>query len=237
MSRARDNRVASAAGRSWKRLLLLSAFCVGCAHAASAKLAQTAPRATQPEQRANSSSERPATPSENRNPSADDIVQILSQSGLRFATLDPGHRWQVSFAGHDHRADVLIDVIYTDTFTVVLGKLFTLPAGADTDIYKAIAERNFELEQMKLSVDQTGSVFASFEVPTRIIDRRELLENIASLAAALDSLHMDETPNHPPSQGPARPHLSPAGPGGAPPGVETIDAPAPRPAGSSDTIL
>jgi hypothetical protein len=170
---------------------------------------------------------------EGRNPSADDIVQILNQSGLRFATVDPGHRWEVSFASHE-RGDVLVDIIYTDTFTIVLGKLFTLPAEADAEIYKAIAERNFDLEQMKLSVDHTGSVFASFEVPTRIIDRRELLENIASLAAALGSLRIDDAPSAPPSHGPVR-HPRPA-PGGTPPPVETIGAPA-RPFGSADTIL
>jgi hypothetical protein len=198
---------------------------IGCAHAASAPV--TAERSPEPGSTAPQNVD-------DRNPTAEDIVRILAQSGLRFATVDPGRRWQVTLAGHQR--PVRVDVLYSDSFTVVLGKLFTLPAGADRDIYKAIAERNYDLEQMKISVDKDGEVFASFEVPTRIIDRRELLENIASLAAALDALTVtDGAGAHPPAVRPPVPR--PVPPRAPPAGVESIAAPGPIAPAENATVL
>jgi hypothetical protein len=126
---------------------------------------------------------------------------MLRQSGLEYDTLEPGHRWKLSFAGKQHP---LLDVyvLYSDHFTVILGKLCTLQANTSKETYQAIARRNFDLEQLKLSVNRNGEVFASFEVPTRILDRRELLENIVSLAAALDSMKLDEADVAPGVQAP-----------------------------------
>lgn len=167
---------------------------VACAHAGSATTSAPAPTPAPP-----LASFEPAAPpappsivpTDVRNPSAEQVADILSHAGFQYSTVAPGKRWRVTFAGHK-QPTVSVDVVYSDHFTVVLGQLFTMPPTADNDVYKAIAERNFDLEQMKLSVDPSGAVFASFEVPTRILDRRELLENIVSLAAALDSLKLDE---------------------------------------------
>jgi hypothetical protein len=141
-------------------------------------------------------------PQDERNPSAAQVADIIEHAGLTYATVTPNKRWRVTFAGH-RQPTISVDVVYSDHFTVVMGQLFILPTSADSDVYKTIAERNFDLEQMKLSVDPGGAVFASFEVPTRILDRRELLENIVSLAAALDSMKLDEpTPEPPPTPRP-----------------------------------
>jgi len=180
----------------------LLASAVACAHAAApAPAVNPAPAvaAAAPPPRADPMPVpgQPRYTPDGRNPSATQIPSMLRQSGLEFVTLDPGRRWRVSFAGRMHPI-VNVFVVYSNAFTIVWGKLFTLPNGAGSDIYKAIAERNFDLEQMKLSVDPAGEVFASFEVPTRIMDRRELVENIVSLAKALDLLDLDHPPTTPP---------------------------------------
>jgi hypothetical protein len=190
-----------------RRMALLLAGAFGCAHAATPNKAVTpdpvvtaGPRPS----RAPAQDPGPRVPPDGLNPSATQIPSMLRQSGLEFVTLDPGRRWRVSFTGHIHPI-VNVFVVYSNAFTVVWGKLFTLPDGADGDIYKAIAQRNFDLEQMKLSVDPAGEVFASFEVPTRIMDRRELVENIVSLAKALDSLDLDHPSRPPPERAPPPP--------------------------------
>jgi hypothetical protein len=143
-----------------------------------------------------------------RNPSGEQIDSMLRQSGLEYDTLEPGHRWKLSFAGKQHPM-VDVYVLYSNNFTVILGKLCTLEASSGKEVYQAIARRNFDLEQLKLSVNKNGEVFASFEVPTRILDRRELLENIVSLAAALDSMNLEDT--GPTPQPLAQPPAAPRG--------------------------
>ena len=158
---------------------------------------------------------------EGRNPSAQGVAEMLRESGMPFTTLDTGKRWRVSVSQRQHPA-ILVDVVYSDAFTVVLSKVCTLPDGADSDIYKVIAERNYDLEQLKLSVDRSGDVFASFEVPTRILDRRELMENIVSLAAAMDSIKLDGSGQNAPPD--ARQPSTP-GRGDHAPAVQVIRAP------------
>lgn len=121
------------------------------------------------------------------NPSGAEIERILGQSGLAFETLDPGRHWRVVFAGRQ-LPRVVLYVVHGDEFTVVLGKLFTVGADAGVEFYRVIARKNYDFDQLKLSVDDKGGVFASFEVPTRILDRRELLENIFGLAGAIDAV-------------------------------------------------
>ena len=114
-----------------------------------------------------------------------DVEVVLRQAGLTFTTIEPDHRWRIVFAGL-RVPRIVVHVVRGQSFTVVLGKLFTVPTRVDAGFYRELARRNFELEQMKLSIDADGGVFASFEVPSRILDRRELLENIMGLAAAVD---------------------------------------------------
>jgi len=133
-----------------------------------------------------------ANPDDGRyaNPSSADIPTILNEAKLTFETVEPGRRWMISFAG-EKLDRVVLYVIHGAKFTIVMGKLFTLAPGTDAAFYKAIARKNFDFDQLKLSVDKQGSVFASFEVPTRIVDKRELLENIFALASAIDAVVPD----------------------------------------------
>lgn len=128
-----------------------------------------------------------------------DIEKALLESGLPYATVEPGRRWLLSFAGKRQR--ILLYVVRGDEYTLVLGKLFTAGKDAGLELYRSIARRNYDYHQLKLSVDTNGAVFGSFEVPTRILDRQELLEDIFSLAAAIDSVGPElllETPDETP---------------------------------------
>jgi len=117
----------------------------------------------------------------------EDIARALEESGVEHETLEPGRRWMAAFAGR-RLPRVVLYVVRGDDFTVIMGKLFTVSDKTSTAFYRALARRNFDYDQMKFSLDAGGGVFASFEVPTRLLDRRELLENLFGLAVAIDTM-------------------------------------------------
>lgn len=120
-------------------------------------------------------------------PTGSDVTRMLEASGLYFHTIERDRQWMLAFTG-ERLPQVVLHVMHRPQFTVVLGRLFEVPEGAGVDFYRALALKNFELDQLKLSVDPSGVVFASFEVPTRILDQRELLENVLSLATIIDNV-------------------------------------------------
>lgn len=170
-----------AAARGVLAALLLGA---GCAHPAVDVRPAPATAATGP----TSLEGRPRTPARRGpNPTGAEVARILGSSGLAFDTVAPGRQWRLVFAGR-RQARVTLYVLYGGQFTTVVGRLFTVPETAGVGFYRALARKNYDFDQLKLSVDDEGGVFASFEVPTRILDERELLENIFGLAGAMDEV-------------------------------------------------
>lgn len=162
-----------------------------------------------------------------RSPSGVDVAQILEQSGLAFVTMEPGRRWMVAFAGKQ-LPKVVLYIVHGDEFTVVLGKLFTVGKAATVEFYRELARKNYDFDQLKLSIDAAGGVFASFEVPTRILDRQELLENIFGLAGAIDAVLPDLVEH-------ADPQLAPGG-DDEEPGEDDAPENAPPPVRPGDVI-
>jgi hypothetical protein len=116
-----------------------------------------------------------------------DVEAILAGSGLSYVTLEPGRLWMLGFAGKDE-ARVTVHVVRGDQFTMILGRICMVPAGAGAAFYRGLARRNFDIPQIKLGVDAKNGVFASFEVPSRILDREELLEDVFTLAGVMDEV-------------------------------------------------
>jgi hypothetical protein len=119
--------------------------------------------------------------------SGPDIERYLADSGLVYVTVVPERRWMLAFAGQQ-LPRLVVYVVRGGEFTVVMGKLFTVADDTGLEFYRALARKNYEFDQLKLSVARDGGVYASFEVPTRLVDRRELLENIFGLAGAIDAV-------------------------------------------------
>jgi hypothetical protein len=121
------------------------------------------------------------------NPSGAEVAKILGASGLAFDTVAEDRQWRLVFAGRQ-LPRVTLFVLYGGTFTAVMGRLFTVPPTTGVEFYRAVARKNYDFDQLKLSVDGEGGLYASFEVPTRILDERELMENIFGLASAMDEV-------------------------------------------------
>lgn len=156
------------------RAFLICAVVAGCGHLRGAP----APEAPPPQVT--------TAPSEQA-PTGAQVERYLADSGLNYLTLEADRRWMIAFAGNQVPR-LVVFVVHADAFTVVLGRLFTVGDEAGVDFYRKLARKNFDHDQLKLSVDDRGGVYASYEVPTRLLDRRELLENIFGLASALDVL-------------------------------------------------
>lgn len=157
--------------------LLVSTGLAGCAHAPPATPAPIP--VAQPR------------PPDRRDPTGLEVERILAGSGLAYVTVEPGRKWAIPFAG---RSPTVVWVVHGTKFTLVMGKVFTVTGETGVDLYKALARRNYDLDQVKLSVDEGGTIFASYEVPTRILDDVELLEDIYGLAGAIESMHKELAP-------------------------------------------
>lgn len=158
------------------RAFLICAVVTGCGHVR----ASTPPEPATPAPRVEQTIATEAT-------TGAQVERYLADSGLNYLTLEADRRWMIAFAG-DRVPRIVVFVVYADAFTVVLGRLFTVGDDAGDDFYRKLARKNFEHDQLKLSVDDRGGVYASYEVPTRLLDRRELLENVFGLASAIDAL-------------------------------------------------
>ncbi len=186
-----------------RQLLLAALISSGCAHAPLGRPRSMTPAPQPP----------PASAHVERKPGLHSVEEILATSGLAYATLDPGHAWVIGFA-RDELPPSFVRIIVGPDFTLVMGRLGTVPPGAGSAFYRALARRNFELAQLKLSVDPDDSVFASFEVPNRLVDREELLEDVFTLARLMDDegalfgpgsgWPVAEPPSPPPGKSPAR---------------------------------
>lgn len=126
-------------------------------------------------------------------PSGRDVEAMLASSGLRYVTLEPDQRWMIAFAGR-HRPHIVVHVLHGDRFTIVLGRLFTVPAAAGVEFYRLLALKNYAFDQLKLSVDEEGGCYASLEVPRRLLDTQELLENVFGLAGVIDAVTAELAP-------------------------------------------
>ena len=151
------------------------------------------------------------------------LEEILATSGLTYVTVEAGRMWMIGFAPERGRP-VMVHVVRGDAFTLILGRLGSVPVGAGESFYRLLARRNFEVPQMKLGLDAQDGVYAAFEVPSRLVDREELLADVFTLAKTMDELRttlLGEETFEPASPPPARPPLL-IPPGQLPPILEAM---------------
>lgn len=140
------------------------------------------------------------------------LEEILAASGLTYVTVEAGRMWMIGFAPERGRP-VMVHVVRGDAFTLILGRLGSVPVGAGESFYRLLARRNFEVPQMKLGLDAQDGVYAAFEVPSRLVDREELLADVFTLARTMDELRttlLGEETFEPASPPPSRPPLLPS---------------------------
>lgn len=188
------------------RRFVLAVLAAGCAHAVPERPAPPGLASAAP------GPGRPVLVAAPENQGAR-LEAMLARSGLSYVTVEPGRIWMIGFARED-RPPVMVHVVRGDAYTLIMGRLGTVPGGAGPDFYRGLARRNFDVPQLKLGVDAHDGLYASFEVPSRLVDREELLEDVFGLARTVDELRKALFDGAAPSQdGPLpRPQLPPAAP-------------------------
>lgn len=199
-------------------LVLVALALAGCAHAPlTGPAAPTAPSA--PVLAAAARPERPRRAA----PAGRSIEAMLADSGLSYVTVEAGRLWMIGFA-RGGRPPVLVQVVRGDVFTMVMGRLGTVPPHAGARFFRNLARRNFDVAQLKLGIDGDDVVYASFEVPSRLVDRQELLEDVFTMAKVMPdvkaSLFGPASPSSPPPPAPPVCPRPPPHPAAAAPVIE-----------------
>lgn len=133
-------------------------------------------------------------------------------------------QWRLTFPGRlIEGAPMQVEIALHPAMTVLMAPLLPLPASTSRDLLASLMVQNYELYQSKLSISPEGQLFASYEVPNRLLDRRELLENVEDLtvlgrniASAVSARLGEEAartqpptmphPTMPPPSAPSMPH-------------------------------
>jgi hypothetical protein len=123
-------------------------------------------------------------------PSAADMEKWLTEEKLPFRALEAGKRWAITFEGQN-TGTLTVIVVRGKDVTTALVRLFQVPDGASAAFYQALLRQNFAMFQIKLGLSDRNDLFLSYEVPNRILDRRELVEDVKAVARAADKLYPD----------------------------------------------
>ena len=131
-----------------------------------------------------------AKPGAPRTVSSDDLEKWMTEEGFPYKAVDPGKRYTVPFDGKNV-GSILVVVLHTPDITKIMAKFFTLPADMPAPFLRAMLNRNFKTFQAKLELDDSGDLFLAYEVPNRILDKQELIDDVKDTARLVDRLAPD----------------------------------------------
>ena len=116
------------------------------------------------------------------------LSALLEGTKFHYTRLEAG-LWTIPFEGHSLSS---YNVFVTSNEGVVL--VFVVVADHDSfeetpELVRALLRCNVDLDRIKVGIDDDGDVFARIDLTERILDARELSENIDQAAAAADEIY------------------------------------------------
>lgn len=113
--------------------------------------------------------------------SGNDIHKFFDKYDYKYTVKDDFNWWVLPYKG-SVCGDFNVDVKYGRDYTYVMAYLFDVPKDCGRFFYWDLCRRNFELNQVKLSIDGDNRLWISYEIPNRILDWNELCSDIDTIA-------------------------------------------------------
>lgn len=110
--------------------------------------------------------------------------QRKTPARARLETVSEGARWRVVFPDRllAPNEAVEVQVVRHKAMTVMAAPLLVLPQSVPPELLGSLLVQNFDLYQSKLALGPGNRLFISYEVPNRLLDERELGENLEDLS-------------------------------------------------------
>jgi len=89
--------------------------------------------------------------------------------------------WVVPFVG-EGKDEIDVSVLLNSNWVVVSTYIASVQDKKGKDGFKNILELNYEMEQSKIGLDKIGDLYLLYEIPTRLLDKRELIDDINASA-------------------------------------------------------
>lgn len=119
-----------------------------------------------------------------------DIQKFFGKEDYKFTVKDDYSWWVLPYKGTGC-GNFNVDVKYGRDYTYVMAYLFDVPKDCGRAFYWDLCRRNFELNQVKLSIDNDNRLWISYEIPNRILDFNELCCDIDTIACWYEDNYND----------------------------------------------
>lgn len=101
-----------------------------------------------------------------------------------------GKHWRVGFPDRllAPGQPVKVEIVRHPAMTVMMAPLLRVPKNPPAEMLGALLAQNYELYQAKLSLGPQGDLYVSYEVPNRLLDRQELIDDVEDLSLLAQNL-------------------------------------------------
>lgn len=108
----------------------------------------------------------------------------------RFEVVAEGKHWRVSFPDRllAPNQPVAIEIVRHPAMTVMMAPMLRVPKNPPAEMLGALLAQNYELYQAKLSLGPQGDLYVSYEVPNRLLDQQELIDDVEDLSLLAQNL-------------------------------------------------
>jgi len=100
--------------------------------------------------------------------------------------------WVVPFVG-EGKDEIDVSVILDKNLVVISTYIASVTEKKGKDGFKHILELNYEMDQSKIGLDKNGDLYLLYEIPTKFLDKKELIDDINASAKYVSDNYKDIT--------------------------------------------
>jgi hypothetical protein len=119
-----------------------------------------------------------------------DIHKFFDKHDYKYTVKNENNWWVLPYKG-TACGNFNVDVKYGRDYTYVMAYLFDVPKDCGRFFYWDLCRRNFELNQVKISIDGDNRLWISYEIPNRLLDTNELCSDIDTIACWYEDNYND----------------------------------------------
>ncbi|KQC15150.1 MAG: hypothetical protein APR63_04225 [Desulfuromonas sp. SDB] len=114
-----------------------------------------------------------------------DISSWLDEDSIVYEQPEP-NTWIIPY-NSSQGGTISVGVLSVEEkWIMIMVPLFELPDEYPSQAFMQLAQANYQMNQMKLGLSEENYIFLQMEIPYRLVNKQELIDNIEFIAYAVD---------------------------------------------------